>query len=246
MDERKKPSIPIPEGFDLSKYDQCRNLTPGQWYAELEERAVIGLLPGLGIDEKAEFSREYRANRADSVRAILQKPVDPQRRERGVIFNPNPVRRAAVSDIAHLSRLMNSRYGSEEWDRRPDSDPIDDYVTIPDGFCSTVIIDLSVSDKVLMAQFGQYLNEMRIRHPFTDKKQVTNDKVKKLASYNVLAILDLLIYERMAGRQLVRKDMAELLGVDYQTLVETRMPFALSAVSDEFLSDLAVVSNAGA
>lgn len=246
MAERNTPSIPVPEGFDLSKYDQCRNLTPGQWYAELEERALIGLLPGLGTDERTEFSREYRSGCADSVRAILQKPVDPERWGSGAVFNTNPVRLASVSDIAHLSRLMNSKHGKDRWDRRPNPDPIDDHFTIPDGFCSTVLVDLSVSNKVLIKQFEQYLEEVRAKYPFTHKKQVTNGKYEKLASYNVLAILDLLIYERMAGRQLVRKDMAELLGVDYQTLVETRMPFALSAVSDDFLSDLAVISNADA
>ena len=246
MAERNAPSIPVPDGFDLSKYDQCRNLTPRQWYAELEERAVTGLLPGLGIDERAEFSREYRSGCADRVRTILQKPVDPERWGRGGVYNTKPVRRAEVSDIAFLSRLMSSRYGKEEWDRRPNPDPIDDHITIPDGFCSTVIVDLSVSNKVLIKQFEQYLEEMRAKYPFTHKKQVTNGKVEKLTSYNALAILDLLIYEKITDRQLVRKDMAELLGVDYQTLVETRIPFALNAVSDEFLSDLAVISSAGA
>jgi hypothetical protein len=146
MDERKEPSIPIPEGFDLSKYDQCRSLEPEQWYAELEDRALIGLLPGQGVDVRIEFSREYRADRADCVRAILQKPVDPERWGSGAIFNTSPVRRAQVSDIAYLSRLMNSKHGKDEWDRRPNPDPIDDHFTIPDGFCSTVLVDLSVSN----------------------------------------------------------------------------------------------------
>lgn len=107
-------------------------------------------------------------------------------------------------------------------------------------------VDLSVSNKALIEQFKAHLEIMRARHPSTRKKPITSDKIKKLANYNVLAILDLLLFEQIAGRQLVRKDMAELLGIDYQTLVETRMPFALNAVSDEFLSDLAVISKAGA
>lgn len=54
MDERKTSSIPVPEGFDLSKYDQCRELTPGQWCHELERRRVTYLLPSL--DDKYEPS----------------------------------------------------------------------------------------------------------------------------------------------------------------------------------------------
>lgn len=248
MAERNAHSIPVPEGFDLSKYDQCRNLTPGQWCHELGRRACVGM---LGTAFEPDWPRhEWVPHVYHEVREILLHPIE---RLESSLFEPNAIRDATILDASFISRDLNQKF--IDWDniynRSPDhleilKEPLSDHLVIQAGLGHAVIVNLEVSDKVLLQEFKKHLKTMRARRPDTLKKPVTNDKVKKLASYNVLAILDLLIYERIAGRQLVRKDMAELLGVDYQTLVETRIPFALSAVSDEFLSDLAVISNAGA
>lgn len=241
MDERKTSSIPVPAGFDLSKYDQCRDLTPKQWVHELERRNNTGLLPRCGDDF---WPGQSHINEVLSeVRDILQHPIEF--RAVSELYGC-PIRDMTVADIQRVNeKKLKRRRPFDENEHDILCDRVTNYIGTTDLGAELLVVDLLISDKILIEKFKQHLKVMRKRNPTTIKKTVTENKIKKLAGYNALAILDLMLIERIYGKPIVRTDMALILGTDYQTLVETRIPFSLEAVSFEFLSDLSHVEGDG-
>jgi len=249
--ERTKRDIPLPEWFDLGKYDRAGELTLAEWYEQLYIRFMLyhrytGAVRDSGVAavraagivkpkavpfyaQDLEYEKALRDGKIKAWNRGIQRAGNPG--------DSHGVRRMTGDDLYCVSNGLVIADAGDAWRM----DPIERHSGGLENEAA-LIVDLSMSDKVLVDQFKEMIQA--IRQEKAGPAQ-TNIVPAYWAKYGVLPYLDLNFWASMTKVELKKTQLARTLftedleGARWRDIKKYTIPAAVRLMNPAFLRRLA-------
>lgn len=262
-DSARKTSMP--KGFDLGEYQAAEHLSAREWACELERRRVaLEYLPEIShggrkvehsmlqtgrkalrdwfesFDEKesddSRCGHDIPASHQALILSILQRPVSPEDRLDMLSYTGTV---AGVTPYTSFASKLPIEWRPFEHSGNVLGDDI--------ACCNAMVaqymimmIDPRLEDDELVRQFTGQLKEIRAKLGYKIKP-ITEFYLRRLFTYHVLPILDLVIFERATGTFINRREMTAFFGMnedDYKDFKRELFDYAITAVDKDFIGRL--------
>jgi len=246
----KIDEIPLPEWFDLGKYARAGELTLAEWYEQLYIRFMLyrrftgaTRISGVAAVRAAGIVKPkavpFYAQALEYEKALRDGKIKAW--NRGIQRAGNPgdshgVRRMTGDDLYCVSNGLDIADVGDAWRM----DPIERHSGGLENE-AVLVIDLSVSDTVLVDQFKEMLQAIRQEGGDLERRQV---EPQQWAKYAVLPCLDLTEWARETGVRLGMKQLArtvfydDLEGARWREIKRFTLPAMQRVMNPAFLKTL--------
>lgn len=262
-----KRSNTVPPWFQLSRYSKCIDLSPQEWHDQLHYRKIIiksiesqapiqGAEDALAeIRKSTLLTKEWRSNIENKILASYPHNAPHYERKQRLLEKYSPLYLQPVSPVKARALLLDylldqmgtvlDNLSEEDLDEILMGEPFD-FVLKKHGMFNNhamVEIDLNLPDTEIIQRFSEFLPEYRKRLAAQpNQKRVTDNTLKRLSKYNILAYLDLYTWEIETETRIKRSVLAIALYPDgsygENSIRDSIHPFAITATSTPFLKML--------
>lgn len=98
-----------------------------------------------------------------------------------------------------------------------------------------VKVDLNVSDDLLIDEFKQWLADKRTEEEINQSKRLSDNDFKKIANYNIIPYIDLILWRDITGNKLTNKQIANLLFPDDPNIQEETIRKRVKELAEKLL-----------